>query len=228
MPVGQAKGAVVFKTVEDVMTRDVVTVGPQASFREAVRLLQERHVDALPVVDDAGRVLGMIGESDLLLKEEQLDLGHAHLGLPWQQRRDRARAGATTVRQATSRHVVTVRADATLYAAARLMHRHRLGGLPVVDQDRRLLGIVTRSDLLRVFLREDDDLREDVMAALGGAAGDITCTVLDGTVTLTGHVTRRSRAAAAAAAAHRVAGVIDVRDEVRYDADDVAVAMVGP
>lgn len=228
MPDGQAKGAVVFKTVEDVMTRDVVTVDPQASFREAVRLIQERHVDALPVVDDTGRVVGMIGESDLLLKEEQLGLGRAHVGLPWQQRRDRARGSATTVQEASSRHVVTIGPDATLNAAARLMHRHRVGGLPVVDRDRRLLGIVTRSDLLRVFLRDDDDLRNDVLAELGAAAADLTCAVHEGTVTLTGHVGRRSRALVATAAAHRVAGVIDVREQIRYDVDDVAVAMVGP
>lgn len=116
-------------------------VRPETSFREAVRLLDEHGVDALPVVHGTGRVVGVLSESDLLLKEEAQD---SRRGLPWQRRSDRLRAAATTVEGVMCRRPVTVSPDATLSAAARLMHRHRVGGLPVVDRDARLLGIVTR------------------------------------------------------------------------------------
>lgn len=217
------------RTVEDVMTRDVVTVSPETGFREVVRLIEDRHVDALPVVDHAGKVVGIVAESDLLLKEELADGRQGSLGMPWQRRRDRVRAGATTVGQAMSRHVVTVPPDATLGAAARLMHRHAVGGLPVVDDDRRLRGIVTRSDLLQVFLRDDDELLADVIAQLGpGLHRSVSCAVSDGRVTLEGEVPRRSQALGAVAAAGRVPGVIGVDSRLHYETDDVAVAMVGP
>jgi len=217
-------------TVADVMTREVVTVGPEASFRDVVRLIEDRHVDALPVVDGVGKVVGIIDESDLLLKEEYAEGQRGQSGLPWQRRRDRARASATTVQQAMSRHVVTVESGATLTTAARLMHRNHVSGLPVVTADRRLEGIVTRSDLLRVFLGEDADLCTEVQSVLGPvAARGVSCSVTDGRVRLEGEVQLRSQAMAAAAMARRVPGVVDVdiRD-LHYAADDVQVSMVGP
>ena len=217
-------------TVADVMTREVVTVGPEASFRDVVRLIEDRHVDALPVVDGAGKIVGIIDESDLLLKEEFADGPHGQSGLPWQRRRDRFRASATTVQQAMSRHVVTVESGATLTAAARLMHRNHVSGLPVVGADSRLEGIVTRSDLLRVFLGEDVDLCAAVHAALGPvAARGVSCSVTDGRVRLEGEVQLRSQAMAATAMARRVPGVVDVDSRLlHYAADDVQVSMVGP
>ena len=219
-----------FSTVADVMTREVVTVGPGASFRDVVRLIENRQVDALPVIDGAGRVIGIIDESDLLLKEAFAEGQRGQSGLPWQRLRDRARASATTVEQAMSRHVVTVGSDATLTAAARLMHRRHVSGLPVVTADLRLEGIVTRSDLLRVFLREDDDLCADVQSALGatGLRG-VSCSITDGRVRLEGRVPLRSEADVASATARRVPGVVDVdARDLRYDTDDVQVSMVGP
>ena len=214
-------------TVADVMTREVVTIGPGASFRDVVRLIENRHVDALPVIDGDGKIIGIIDESDLLLKEE---FAEGQSGLPWQRWRDRARASATTVEQAMSRHVVSVGSDATLTAAARLMHRRHVSGLPVVTADLRLEGIVTRSDLLRVFLREDDDLCADVQSALGASGlRGVSCSVTDGRVRLEGRVPLRSEADAASATARRVPGVVDVgARDLGYDTDDVQVSMVGP
>ena len=215
-------------TVADLMTRDVVTVTPEAGFRDAVRLIEERGVDALPVVDEDGRVQGVVAESDLLLKEECADGGHGLPGMPWQRARDRARAGATAVRDVMTQRVVTVPPDASPSAAARLMHRHRVGGLPVVGPDRRLLGIVTRSDLLRVFLREDDDLCREVQSALPPDCRDVSCSLQEGVVTLEGQVRLHSAALSAVAAARSVPGVIDVRDRVRFDIDDTMPMTVGP
>ena len=217
-------------TVADVMTREVVTVGPEASFRDVVRLIEDRHVDALPVLDSAGKVVGIIDESDLLLKEEFADGPRGQSGSLWQRRRDRARASATTVQEAMSRHVVTVDAGATLAAAARLMHRNHVSGLPVVGADQRLEGIVTRSDLLRVFLGEDADLCTAVQSVLGPVASrGVSCSVTDGRVRLDGEVQLRSEAMAAAAMARRVPGVVDVDSRhLHYAVDDVQVSMVGP
>ena len=217
-------------TVADVMTREVVTVGPEASFRDVVRLIEDRHVDALPVLDAAGKVVGIIDESDLLLKEEFADGPRGQSGSLWQRRRDRARASATTVQEAMSRHVVTVDAGATLAAAARLMHRNHVSGLPVVGADQRLEGIVTRSDLLRVFLGEDADLCTAVQSVLGPVASrGVSCSVTDGRVRLDGEVQLRSEAMAAAAMARRVPGVVDVDSRhLHYAVDDVQVSMVGP
>lgn len=215
------------KAVRDVMTRKVVTVAPETSFREAVRLLEELRIDALPVVE-GDRVVGMIAESDLLLKEELVDLPAGGTGLPWQRRRDRARASARSVREAMSRAPATVTPDATLSAAARVMHRRRVGGLPVVEGDQRLVGIVTRSDLLKVFLRDDDELAADIAHVLGSLAQGIRCDVSDGCVTLEGEVRLRSEATRAAALAAHVPGVVHVNCAVRWQVDDVHLAMVGP
>lgn len=225
MTVGGSQAA---KAVRDVMTRDVVTVAPETSFREAVRLMEELRIDALPVIE-GDRVVGLVAESDLLLKEELAGLPAGGAVLPWQRRRDRSRAGARSVREAMTRSPATVSPDDTLSAAARVMHRRRVGGLPVVEGDVRLVGIVTRSDLLKVFLRDDDELAADVLQALGSLAGQgIGCEVSDGCVTLEGEVRLRSDATRAAALAAHVPGVVHLDCAVRWQVDDVNVAMVGP
>lgn len=127
-----------------------------------------------------------------------------------------------------SRRLRTVAASATLSDAAHLMHRHGVGALPVVGEDGRLLGIVTRSDLLRVFLRDDADLLADVERAVAPVGAVVRCTVLDGCVTLEGEVRYLSQAESALAAARHVPGVVDVRCSVRAEVDDVHSAMMGP
>ena len=213
------------KTVAELMTHDVVTVTPDTTFRDAVRLLEDRRVDTLPVVAEDRRVVGVLTASDLLLKEEISEGPRGVPGLPWQRRRDRARGAGTTVRECMSTELVTVDPDATFCAAARLMHRHHVGGLPVVDQQRHLLGIVTRSDLLTVYLCDDADLLRQVRAELPEG---VEAEVVDGRVRLSGHVQLRSTATQTQAAVQAVPGVVDVACRVRYDADDVDVLLIGP
>lgn len=215
------------QTVEDVMTREVVTVSPETSYRQAVRLVEERHVDALPVVEPDRRVVGVVTVGDLLLKEESSEGPYGLLGLPWQRRRARRRAQATTVRDCMSRPV-TVQPAASLCTASRLMHRHRVGGLPVVDEAGRLTGIVTRSDLLKVFLHEDAEVCAAVQSALGPSAEDVSCDVTDGRVRLEGHVRLRSDAERAAETARRLPGVVAVDDRITVDVEDVGATMVSP
>lgn len=212
-------------TVAELMTHDVVTVTPETTFRDAVRLLEDRRVDTLPVVAQDRTVVGVLTASDLLLKEEISEGPKGVPGLPWQRRRDRVRGAGTTVQQCMSTDLVTVGADATFCAAARLMHRHHVGGLPVVDAEGRLQGIVTRSDLLTVYLRDDAELQEEVRAALPRG---VDASVAEGRVVLAGHVDLRSTAVQAQATAQGVAGVVDVESRLSYDADDVDVMLVGP
>ena len=212
--------------VVDVMTSEVVTVTPETGFRDAVRLLTEQRVGVLPVVE-GDRLVGILTQSDLLLKEEAGDRPDPMAGLPWQRHRSRLRASATCVGRAMSKRPWTVAPAATLSEAAHLMHRHGVGGLPVVEGDGRLVGIVTRSDLLSVFLRSDADLLADVERAVA-PAGDVRCAVADGCVTLDGSVHYLSQADSALAAARHVPGVVDVRCSLRAEVDDVHSAMMGP
>lgn len=147
--------------VGDVMTHTVIAVGPQAGFKEMVETLEKWKVSAMPVLEGDGRVVGVVSEADLLLKEEFRDEDPSHIE---QMRRlnDLRKAGAVTAEQLMSAPAVTVRKDATLAQAARTMALKTLKRLPVVDSEGMLQGIVSRSDLLKVFLRTDEDLAEEI------------------------------------------------------------------
>ena len=154
------------RLVSEVMTGDVLVTRPETTFRELVRLIEDHHVGALPVVDELGRVLGVVAESDLLIKEEQSE-GHVRTPL---QRRGRARLAGTTAGEVMSSPAVTINQSQRVGQAARVLRRRHIGRLPVVDDDGRLVGIVTRHDLLVIFLRSDEDLLVEVQEAI--AAGD--------------------------------------------------------
>ncbi|MET7481700.1 CBS domain-containing protein [Streptomyces sp. NPDC005538] len=201
--------------VSDVMTRSVATVDGAASFKDIVRTMQERKVSALPVVDGADRVLGVVSEADLLPKEEFRDSDPDRYT---QLRRlsDLRKAGSVTAAELMTSPALTVPADATLAQAARDMVRARVKRLPVVDDDRRLLGIVSRADLLKVFLREDEEIAEEVrreVAAYLFPAPDsqVRVEVAEGVVTLGGRVRDTSLVPVAARLVRAVEGVVDVR-----------------
>lgn len=220
----------IMNTVRDVMTPQVITVTPDSSWKDAVRLVEQARVHALPVVED-GRVVGIVAQSDLLLKEELLTGPLTMRAMPRQRRRDKIRARAMTVRQMMSKPVITIEPDAQLGTAARLLHRRRIGRLPVLDGG-ELVGIVTRSDLLRVFLREDAEIRgevDEVLANLAPKIGNgLTGAVDDGVVTLTGEVATLSMALAVLSEVRRIGGVVAIEDRTLARFDDVNIAMAGP
>jgi CBS domain-containing protein len=212
-------------TVADVMTTDVVTVRATTPFKDIARRLAERRVSAVPVVDDDGYVLGVVSETDLLRKEEYLG--------PWRSRRlahrgsreERAKASGTIAAELMTAPAISVTMGASLPMAARLMTDHDVTRLVVLNSDGRLAGIVSRSDLLRVFLTPDEQLRERVIRRLiQNALWDdpfaVRADVRDGIVTLTGEVERRSLVPIAIQFARTVDGVVDVRCEIGYLADD--------
>ena len=217
-------------TVSEVMTRDVVTLSPDDTWLCAVRFVVDHRVHALPVVDDDRRVIGMVAESDLMPKEERLDAKQSVLP-PLQRPRERRRAQALRVREVMSDHPVTISADTSLGEAGRVMHRKHVGRLPVVDEDGRLLGIVTRSDLLATFLRDDAEVAADVRRALDElgheVASAVDATVTDCAVTLRGELPLRSDAMDVQAAVERVPGVVGVDNRLQARVDDVHVPSGG-
>ncbi|MGW6600208.1 CBS domain-containing protein [Streptomyces sp. NPDC055036] len=204
--------------VSEVMTRPVVAVSPRAGFKEIVATMARWKVSAVPVLAGDGRVVGVVSEADLLPKEEFRDADPSRLE---QLRRldDLRKAGALTAEELMSVPAITVQEDAPLARAARTMIRGKLKRLPVVDGEGMLRGIVSRRDLLKVFLRSDEDLaqevRTEVVERLFLVAGeDVRVGVADGVVTLTGRVGDTALVPVAARMVRAVEGVVDVECEL--------------
>ncbi|MFJ8942576.1 CBS domain-containing protein [Streptomyces sp. NPDC102395] len=204
--------------VSDVMTHTVAAIGRGASFKETVRMMHDWKVSALPVLEGEGRVVGVVSEADLLPKEEFRD---SDPDRQTQLRRlsDLAKAGAVTAGELMTSPALTVRADATLAQAARAMAHAKVKRLPVVDELGMLQGIVSRADLLKVFLRDDEgiaeEVRREVVSYLFPApTSAVRVTVLDGIVTLSGRIRDTSLVPVAARLIRAVEGVVDVEFDV--------------
>jgi CBS-domain-containing membrane protein len=142
-------------TVRDIMTTPVVTVRPDTPFKQVVTTV--RAVGVIQVIDDSGRVLGTVCEHNLLAEKVVLERSPARPAIGRHHGGRGQAAGATAASLMTS-PAVTTRAEATTGEAARLMYRHRSGSLPVVDSGGRLIGIISRGDLLAGFTRPDADI----------------------------------------------------------------------
>jgi CBS-domain-containing membrane protein len=216
------------RTVQDVMTREVVAVRGPTPFKELVWLLNKQRITAVPVLDDAGRlVVGVVSESDLALKEvAPLREAHTPAFETAQHRGERAKAGSLTAAELMTAPAVTVGPEELVATAARRMHDRRVKRLAVVDHSGALVGIVTRTDLLKVFLRSDDELRFDVLDHVSGdllrlPPGTVEVEVDDGVVRLTGRVPRRSQALAMEKLTGAVDGVVAVESELQWQAEDI-------
>jgi CBS domain-containing protein len=212
--------------VKDLMTTRVVTVGPAAPFKEIVARLAEHRVSAVPVVDDAGLVLGVVSEADLLLKEEHPD-PDADLPLIWTKRRrlEHDKAAGSTARDLMTVAPVSISPDATVAEAARRMHTAKIKRLPVIGEGGRLLGIISRGDLLKVFNRPDQDIRREILdeVVVGEFSMDpdrFFVQVHEGVVVLEGRVERRSILPLLVRAVRGVEGVVQVEDRLAFDIND--------
>ncbi|MFI7294471.1 CBS domain-containing protein [Streptomyces sp. NPDC050121] len=204
--------------VSDVMSDTVAAVGRRAAFKEIVQLMQDWKVSALPVLEGEGRVVGVVSEADLLLKEEFRD-SDPDRATQMSRLDDLAKAGGLTAEDLMTSPALTVHANATLAQAARTMAHAKVKRLPVVDDVGMLQGIVSRADLLKVFLREDEEIAEEVrwevVAHLFPApVSAVRVEVRNGVVKLTGHARDTSLVPVAARLVRAVEGVVDVEFEL--------------
>ncbi|MGY0020389.1 CBS domain-containing protein [Streptomyces sp. YJ-C3] len=217
--------------VGSVMVAEVVHAEYATPFKEVARLLNRHRISGLPVVDDDERVIGVISETDLMIRQRDEAEPESRGRRRWLSRLRRGARGtrrketARTAGQLMSEPAVTVHADDTIAEAARTMAHRKVERLPVVDEEDRLVGIVTRRDLLQVFLRRDDEIRREVVdevlvRCLWLTPETLTVQVHEGVVTLTGQVERRSEKDIAARMTGHIDGVVAVVDKMSYRQDD--------
>lgn len=216
--------------VKDVMTTDVVSVRESAQYKDIVAVLRELHVSAFPVLDEADHLVGVVSESDLLLKE----LGQEALGgylISSGRRGERAKAAGVSAAELMTTPAVTIGPDDSLADAARLMHDRHVKRLPVVDQADRLVGIVSRVDLLSVFDRPDSEIRAAVLTdiiardfALDPDAFNVQVT--SGIVTIAGQVDNQAVARRLRDALRHAEGVVGVRSRLGFPPPDPSAGVV--
>jgi CBS domain-containing protein len=222
-------------SVEQVMTRSVVTVTKETPISEVARLLVEHAISGLPVVDPDGRVIGVVSEGDLLVREAGR---RPPARRPLARLRDRDRgAGArrSKVEAATAGEMMTSPALTfepfrALRTAAQVMTTNEVNRLPVVDADGRLLGIVTRADLVRAFVRTDDELveaiRREVLVRTMWLDPDRFAVAVDrGAARVSGAVQKRSTAELVERFVALVPGIISVETDITWTEDDGGVTV---
>ena len=216
-------------TVGDVMTRTVVTVRAWTPLKEVAQLLIERRISGVPVVDDDGALLGIVSEGDFLMKEQGVQaIRHRHLARIFGDSRatqsSLAKVGALTAVEAMTSPAVTIAPGRHISEAAAVMTKRGINRLPVVDNG-RLVGIVSRADLVRAFVRSDGELaatiRDDVLLRiLWLDPAQFNVVVRDGVASISGRVERRSTAEAVERAVSMVPGVVDVVPDLSWSIDD--------
>lgn len=191
------------RSVADLMTPTAVSVQPGTPFKEIARLLDEYGITAVPVVDADDRPVGVVSEADLL-------------------RRHTTKEGPSTAEAMMSSPVFVARPSWTAVEAARLMERHKVKRLPVVDADGRLIGVLSRSDLLQLFLRRDRAIQEEILEdvvtrILGLSPASLHIDVAEGRVTLTGTLPRKGVGPIFVRLCEDVDGVVEVVDRLTYE-----------
>lgn len=207
------------KTVKDVMTARVISVSKDTTFREMAAALHEYRVSAFPVVDDDRKVIGVVSEADMLNKEALVDEAGGFGGIL--HRRDQAKARGITAGDLMTTAVVAVRPEDTVEHAAKLMYDRRVKRLPVTDESGRLVGIISRGDVLSVFDRTDAAIAHEIThdVILGEFLVDpaaIQVTVIDGIVTLAGLPETNETGHELVRRVRHVPGVVAVRDRLDY------------
>ncbi|RVU22969.1 CBS domain-containing protein [Streptomyces antnestii] len=197
------------RTVADLMAPMAVSVRRGTPFKEIARLLDEFDITAVPVVDEDERPVGVVSEADLLHRRE-------------------AAGGAITAADIMTSPAITASPEWSVVRATRVMGRHSVKRLPVVDATGRLVGILSRSDLVQLFLRPDRSIREEIVEdvltrTLQLAPSALSVEVDDGVVTLSGTVGRRMLIPVIVRLCHSVDGVVDVVDRLDYERDDMPI-----
>ena len=207
--------------VRDLMTRDVVTVTAETTLKDAAALLVRHRISGVPVVDVDGGVVGVLSEADVLVKEGGEPRREGMLG--WLFEPDyayRDKLEARTVGEAMTFPPLTIGPEAPAHKAAARMVEDQINRLPVVDDAGRIVGIVTRADLVRAFTRTDEEIVEEIRTeilrrTLWLEPGAVQIRVEDGVVELTGEVETKTDAELLPLLVERVPGVVSVRAELQ-------------
>jgi CBS-domain-containing membrane protein len=205
------------------MTRRVVAVREGATFKEIAARLQDEHISAFPVIDDDNKVIGVVSAADLLAREAVAGDGQSFTGplAGLLHRQELAKARGVTAGELMTRPAVTVRSNDPVSQAAQLMYDHRVKRLPVVDGAGRLAGIVSRTDVLSVFSRPDDEILKQIThdVILDTYLMDpdrFRVTVTDGVVTMSGDPESALVGHEIIDTIRHVEGVVAVRDRLDY------------
>lgn len=208
--------------VRDVMTTGVVAVRADTPYREMTAMFRKLRVSGFPVIDDDGKVTGVVSETDLLaVAAEDPDPGAYPAPRGWRPHHKQLTVGEATAGDLMTHPAVTIGLDELVKTAARLMHSLKLQRLPVVDREGRLAGIISRSDVLSVFRRTDEEIHREVTQDViaDGFFTDparFTVTVRDGIVTLEGAPGSAVLGASIVEAVRHLEGVVAVRDRFSY------------
>jgi CBS domain-containing protein len=210
--------------VRDLMQSDVRTTTPEASLKDVARTLVENRISGMPVCDGEGKVVGVISEGDILFKERgRPEQRSAPLGwlLDGGSRTDLKKATARTVGDAMTAPAVTIRPSSSATAAARLMIEQGVNRLPVVVQDGRVVGIVTRADLVRAFTRQDAEIaieiQKDILErVLWAEPSAIDLSVREGEVEVAGELETSTDVQIFEQLVEKVPGVVSLQSRVTY------------
>jgi CBS domain-containing protein len=205
--------------VRDVMTTNVISLRKHAQFKDILRVMRAHQFSAFPVLDNADRVIGVVSEDDLLMKTGY-DGSESVAGF-LMRRADKVKAAALTAAELMTRPAITIGPQASLAAAARRMHAKHVKRLPVVTREGRLVGVVSRSDLLGVYDRPDSEIRNEIVTQVIGDqflldSRAFTVTVDGGIVTLGGQVDSEPVGLSLLDVVRHVDGVVSIREKFSY------------
>lgn len=212
-------------TVSDVMSRAIVSAYEGALFKEIAAALDRNSINAVPVIDEGHKVVGVVTASDLLARighVRPVPRGHRLTGRSETSRKEHG----ATAKELMTAPAITVSPSTSIAEAARHLARYRIRSMPVVDRDGVLIGMVSRVDLIKLFLRSDEDICNDVVRDVVRPESyprhsNVRVSVCEGVVTLEGHVDTALNARGLVYEAAKVPGVVDVQDQLDYDVNDM-------
>lgn len=215
------------------MTTTVITIGPEASLKEAARRMVEAGISGLPVTDESGALIGMITEADFVKSESGRRAAKRARLLRWLTSQDEVPDHRLAVSDVMTTEVVTLGPDADHAEAARVMRKAGIKRIPVLDGSGKLVGLVSRSDILRAFVRSDRDITEEItdhvmVEVLWIDPRDVEVVCEDGNVAFTGRLPTRSDAQLLVDLTRRLDGVASVKDGLTWKVDNTKLQMVAP
>jgi CBS domain-containing protein len=220
------------RKVHEVMTGTVTCVNAGTHFKEVAKVLAENGISAVPVLDEQGRLIGVVSEADLMAKVEY-QAGRTGSRMGRRERQGRAKAEGDIAGELMSSPPIAVTPDTSVVEAARLMDREQVKRLPVIDAEDRVIGVFSRADVLKLFLRPDTAIRSEIVSevflrALWADPAGFEITVADGMVNMTGQVERRSEVPLAEQLVRQVDGVVKVVNNLSYALDDTQKRLTYP